>query len=658
MNRAERRRQQKISKKATCNKSQQPPDTDQKQLSVDEAYTQALENFNAAQYTEADQLCTAIIQVFPKHTYAINLRGLIAQRDNLHDLAVELFQKAINIDSSIALFYYNLGTSLYPLGRIVDVVKAQKKALSIQPIYPEALSSLGCALIDLGRLDEAVLCLQESISIKPDFAYAYSNLGNALKGLGQFEEAVTSFRKAISIKPDYVEAHYNLGLSLYEQGQFEEAVTSYQKAISIKPDYADVYSRLIYCIDIFSNVNTNLFQIVRQRWNRQFAEHSKYDWQPLLNKPDPNKKIRIGYVGAYFKNHSAANMFGPVILNQDLNKFEIICYVGNQDEDGMTREIKKKSTKWLHTLQLSDVALGEQIRSDGIDILVDLAGHMYGSRLLAYIRKPAPILITAWGYPFGTGMEAMDYIFADPISIPFSDRHMYTEQIVDLSCMAHFNSYTHFPDVKNPPVCDNGYITFGAFNRLEKYNTNVYELWAELLNLVPDAKLLLKEKNFVFPEITRKIEAVFQNHGISKNRLIFMGNTPHIEHLEAHNQIDIMLDPFPQNGGMTTLESLRMGVPVLTCENKIRLRTSASILHILELDVWRAKDENEYIEKAVHFSNDIQYLKTLRHQLRNRFDESNLGNSQLYTQEIEKIYRQLWIKWCDSMQKTSPTASA
>ncbi|MBF0379517.1 MAG: tetratricopeptide repeat protein [Magnetococcales bacterium] len=224
------------------NRPDSPPE--QTQTTVDEAYSQALEYFSSANYTKADQICTSIIHVFPNHIYAINLLGLIAQQYNRHDLAVEQFQRAININGNLALLYYNLGTSLYPLGRLDEVVEAQTKAIAIQPDYAEAYSSLGNTLIIQGMLDRAVECLQKAIAINPGFADAHSNLGNALLEQGKYEEAVDSYNRAIAINPNYAAAYYNIGNIKLEQNRLQEAVNNYQKAIAIKADYVEALLNL------------------------------------------------------------------------------------------------------------------------------------------------------------------------------------------------------------------------------------------------------------------------------------------------------------------------------------------------------------------------------------------------------------------------------
>jgi tetratricopeptide (TPR) repeat protein len=284
--------------------TKQTAQTNQTQLTVDAAYTHAVEHFNAERYTEADQLCTAIIKAVPNHIDAINLLGIIAQKLNRHDLAVEQFQRAIKIDNSRALLYFNLGTSIYPLGRREEAIKVLKIALKKEPgnvqiteylnsilshqtpdskpdntrekvqellqrgvschqsgrideavqwyrkvleIDPEntaALNNIGIAMQEQGKLDEAVICYNQAISIRPDYVEAHSNLGAALNELGKIDESVVSCKKALSIDPNYNKAHTNLGNALKEQGKLDEAVISYQKAISIEPDYAEPHSNL------------------------------------------------------------------------------------------------------------------------------------------------------------------------------------------------------------------------------------------------------------------------------------------------------------------------------------------------------------------------------------------------------------------------------
>ncbi|MBF0383073.1 MAG: tetratricopeptide repeat protein [Magnetococcales bacterium] len=721
-------------------------------LTVDQAYAQALDHFAASRYQEADQLCSAIIQTAPNHIDAINLLGVIAQRHNLNELAVKLFNRAINIDSNKAWLFYNLGISLLQLGRADEAMVAQKKAVILKPDYHEAhcimgniltvegrldeaekhfkkaleikpdsvipLYNLGNSQLKQGKLDDAIKSFEKVVGLKPDYLDGYNNLGAAFHKKGLLEEAIKSYKKALTIQPNASGVYNNLGFSLKEQGnlheaikcyqkslalnpknadchlnmgkaqfaqgrldeaadsyqkaiaispdhakahssygdllqsigRIEESVVAYKKALAIQPDFVKTHDSLIFSLDNIAGVDSDKGLLERKKWAEYHAEPLQAFWSPHNNSPDRTRRLRVGYVGADFKRHSAAHIFGAMILDHNPEEFQIFCYVGNIEEDELSARFKEKSTGWLSIAKMDDINLVEQIKKDGIDILVDLSGHTVGNRLLAFARKPAPIQITAWGYPLGTAMAAMDYLFGDPIYYPVSIRDKYSEEIVDLPCYIHLHQDTDFPEITAPPACKNGYVTFGGFNRILKYNEQVYSLWAEILQKTANAKLLLKTRELDSQEQREKMQAIFLDRGISPDRLILLGTTSRQEHLIAHGQIDIMLDPFPHNGGTTTLESLRMGVPFLSCEALSVGPTGASILNVMGLDDWRAKSKEEYVELGVKFANDIPLLKKLRMELRSRFDSSVLGNSQLYVAQVEKIYRQLWIKWCVDKQ--------
>ncbi|MBF0382093.1 MAG: tetratricopeptide repeat protein [Magnetococcales bacterium] len=573
--------------------------------------------------------------------------GVLFQQKGRWQEAINSYRKAIAIDPDRAEIHYNLGIALQAHGKPAKAVESYQTAIAIKPDYPEAYSNLGHAKQELGSLDAAVKDLKKAISLNPDYLEAHYNLGVTYQEQEKFSQAIASFNKTLAIKPDYVDAHYNIGCVLQEEGKYSQAAVSYQSAIDLKPDYVTANDKLIFCTDLYTDAKTDIFKTEREKWNIRHAQPLQSLWSPCTNSPDPSRQLRVGYVGADFLHHSAAHIFGPMLLNHNPDNFKVFCYAGNDEEDELTAQFKEKATGWFRTANVDDDQLAAKIREDEIDILVDLAGHTKGNRLLVFARKPAPIQITAWGYPHGTNMAAMDYLFADRFFIPQNERHKYSEEIIDLPCVIHLKPDAGFIPVVDPPAIQNGYVTFGAFNRLEKNNEEVYELWAEILNKLPTAKLLIKTVKLDSKERVTEIIAFFQTKGVGKDRLQLMGRTSREDHIKAHQLIDIMLDPFPNNSGMTSLESLRMGVPVLSCENLIRCPASSSMLHILGLDQWRTKDKQEYVAKAVKFASDIVMLKQLRWQLPDRFEKSYLGDSQLYVKKVEAIYRQLWQKWCE-----------
>ncbi|MBF0382580.1 MAG: tetratricopeptide repeat protein [Magnetococcales bacterium] len=591
------------------------------------------------------------INIKPDFSLAhLNLGNILFEAKKYED-AVESYQKAITFNKGDVEAYSNLGATLKELGKLDEAVVICQKAIMLDPNFTNAHNNLGTILQKQGKIDESIISYQKAIAIKPEDAKYYSNLGAAYNENKRYDKAILNLQKSISIDPDYGFAHSALGNVYNNLGRYDEAIVCFRKALSISPDLIEAHNSLVFSLDLVSGVGTDVCIKERKNWAKIHAEPLQDHWLYCNNSPDPERTLRIGYVGADFRRHSAAFIFSPMIFKFDKVNFEVFCYIGNSKQDDYTEKFKEKSTGWLEIPYMDDESLATAINKDGIDILVDLAGHTCGNRLLTFARKPAPIQITAWGYPKGTSMNAIDYIFADPIFIPFSDRCNYKEKIVDLPCMVHLNPPIEYPDVNELPAIRNGYITFGAFNRIEKNNLSLYSLWAEILKRTPNAKLLIKSGGLDSTLRVQELQVLFEKMGVSENRLILMGKSNHLVQLETHNYIDIMLDTFPHNGGITTLESLRMGIPVLTCETSSVNSVSASILHLLGLEEWRAKSEEDFVCRAVQFAKEFDKLKTLREQLRNRFDSSFVGDSQLFVDHIELVYRKIWRNWCKSKRK-------
>ena len=289
------------------------------------------------------------------------------------------------------------------------------------------------------------------------------------------------------------------------------------------------------------------------------------------------------------------------------------------------------------------------IREDRIDILVDLSGHTTGNRLLVFARKPAPLQITAWGYATGTGMRAMDVFFTDPVMVPPQDKQYFSEEIRYLpSVVGSF--FTHrFPDVNNLPALADGNVTFGSFNRLVKVSKITYRAWSKVLLAIPRSRLILKAPELSDPTIQKLVIENFVKEGAVAEQIILLGRTPWYEHMQAYNQVDIALDPFPHGGGVTAMEGLMMGVPVITLRwPTMTGRLSASIMTTLGLSDWIAESQAEYVELAIRKAKDLQSLSALRQQLRSLFSSSVIGDQSAYARAVEKEYRQLWQEWCAS----------
>ncbi|MEN6628026.1 MAG: tetratricopeptide repeat protein, partial [Sulfuricella sp.] len=543
----------------------------------------------------------------------------------------------------------NLGTTFNEQGKLDEAVACYRKALALNPDFAGSHYNLGITLKAQNKLDKALTCFKKTIVLQPNLAEAHNNLGITLHDLGKFEDAVVYFQNAIALKPDYAEAYCNLGNLLCAMGKMTEAVVCYRTSIKIKPGKA--HSNLIFALDLMSEADTPTLQGERRKWGEIHADPLTVEQRPHTNIPDPERRLRIGYVSADFRQHSAATAFGAMLVKFDQARFDVIAYSNTANEDQYTQMFRQSATHWRNIVGLTDEAVAELIRQDGIDILVDLSGHSAGNRLLAFARKPAPIQVTAWGYPSGTGMQAMDALFADAVVIPPGERQLYLEDVRYLPNLIGYFNPEIFPAVAALPALSAKIVTFGSFNRLAKVSLETFDLWTRLLAALPDSRLLFKSSEFDSPAARDRVSRHFTEAGIAPERIVILGKTTWHEHMRAYNRIDIALDPFPHSGGTTTLEGIMMGIPTLTLRRPcFGGRASASILTTLGMTDWVAETPEQYIAIAVEKTRDLEALATFRQQLRSRFTSSVIGDAHAYVEAAESEYRLLWREWCERQQ--------
>ncbi|MEN6628025.1 MAG: tetratricopeptide repeat protein [Sulfuricella sp.] len=629
----------------------------QKALAIKPAYIEAYNNLgailNEQEKSEEAEICFRnAIGHNPNFAEAYNNLGIALTHQEKSDEAVTCYQRALAIKPDYAEAYSNLGNTLRELGKLDEAIACCQKALALKPGYAEAYNNLGNALKDQEKLDEAAICYRKAIEFSPDYAEAHNNLGATLNDQEKPEEAVGYYQKAIALNPNFNEAHGNLGNAFCATGKMNEAIACYRTSIKIKPGKA--HSNLIFALDMAAGFDTPTLQQERKNWGEIHAVPLTAKQFPHANTPAPDRRLRIGYVSADFRRHSATTAFGAMLVKFDRDLFEVFAYSNSPKEDDYTQLFQQNVTAWRKIVGLSDDAVAEMVREDGIDILVDLSGHTAGNRLLVFARKPAPVQVTAWGCPSGTGMPAMDALFADPVVIPPEEKQFYTEQVRYLPNLVGFFSPETFPAVGALPTLSAKTITFGSFNRLNKISKESFDLWTRVLAAIPDSRLILKSREFDNPVTKERISRHFVDAGIASERVVILGKTPWHEHMNAFNLVDITLDPFPQGGGVTALEGLIMGVPIVALRwPTFGGRASASILTTLGLTDWIAETQEQYLGIAIQKAQDLEALANLRQDLRNRFTASPIGNAALYVKAVESAYRQLWQEWCKRHSNSS-----
>lgn len=590
----------------------------------------------AAAYRMAVELNPALVDAHSNLGNALCLLGNLEQ-------AVEAYGRALDLKPGLAEVQVNLGNTLSALGRLDEAIASYRQAIAVNPALFQAFSNLGNAYRAQGRLAEAVAALQEALRLAPDLAEAHNNLGNAFKEQGRLSEAADAYRKALALNPDLAETLSNLGNVLSEQGLLAEAMEAFERSLQLRPDPA-VHSNLLVNLGYDAKLRPQALFAAHREWAQRYAaavtEATVFSDGPR----DSQRALRIGYVSADFRRHPVGWFLLEVFVHHDPERCEIHCYSGCENEDDVTARLREGARAWRSTLGLSDDELARIIRADGIDILVDLAGHTAGNRLTLFARRPAPVQVTWLGYCDTTGLPNMDYILMDEVTVPADVEPWFTEKVVRLPDTRWcYTPPEYAPTVAAPPVQKRGFVTFGSFNNLIKLGPEVIDLWAGILVAVPDAHLLLNWRTLEDPALQARYRNLFAERGVEASRLeLHGGRIPHADVLNAYADIDIALDPYPFTGGLSTCEALWMGVPVITRAGERPVsRQGKAILRALDLEALVAETEEDYVNIAVTLARDSRRIADLRAGLRQKMASSSLRDGASFTRNLETVYRAL-----------------
>ena len=461
---------------------------------------------------------------------------------------------------------------------------------------------------------------------------------------------MAQFRRALTIDPNYAVAHNNLGNLLKDDGKLDEAVACYRSALAINPDLASTHSNLLLSMHYGAAFTPEEIFAESRDWDAAHATPRAERIRPLQNTPDPERRLRIGYVSPDFRAHSVSFFVEPLLASHDRGTVEVFCYAEVPCPDEITERLQVLADGWRSTVGLTDADLAQRIREDRIDILIDLAGHTAGNRLLAFAERPAPVQVTWLGYGATTGMTEMDYRLTDAVVDPVEEAgKFYSETLARLPhAFLCYAPPTEAPEVAPLPALSNGQITFGSFNNPSKTGPETVGVWAQVLHEVPGSRLLMKSNQLRDESLCEIFREQFAAHGIAGARIEFMPKIPALsDHLAAYGRVDIALDPFPYNGATTSLEAAWMGVPMIALRgDRFVSRMSASILTQLDLTDLLADTAEDYVERAAALARDTEHLADLRRQLRPRMRASPLCDAQTFVRDLEAAYRDMWRCWC------------
>jgi len=601
------------------------------------------------QLEEAEDCFNQVLRLTPDSPEALNQLGAIYTAREEHQEALGCFQKALRIQPGYLDALNNRGVVLRATGKYEEAKAAFREALTRKPDYAEAYSNLGLVLEDQHQHTEAEQYFRKALTIKPRYTDAHNNLGLALLFQWRLSEAIESLQQAISIDPGLVDAYANLGLALQASGEIDAAISNFRKALDLKPDYYKAHVNVLFCMNYSEKYEPLLVFREHQQWESKYGHKSIGN--ACSNDPDPERRLRIGYVSPDMHSHPVAFFFEPLLANHDPEKFETFCYAEVPRPDAVTERLRSLAGHWRSTCGLTDQEVADQIHNDRIDILIDLAGHTGDSRLLVFTHKPPPVQVTYLGYPNTTGLSSVDYRLTDGWADPpgLTDEY-YSETLVRLPHgFLCYQPPSDTPAVTPVPSLTTGYITFGSFNNLSKVTPEVVELWAKLLNTLPNSRLVLKNNGLSDANNRDHYFSLFNKHGIDQDRVQLLGRLPTLnEHLALYERIDIALDTFPYNGTTTTCEVLWMGVPVVALAGKVHAgRVGVSLLSRLDLNDLIGNDPEGYLGIAIDIASDPDRLSLLRGSLRSKMENSTLCNGKHFTHDVEDAFRTMWHTWCE-----------
>lgn len=569
-----------------------------------------------------------------------NLGNLLQAMGRFHD-AQACYLQAIRLKPAYAQAHNNLGVTLHSLGQLQACAASYARAASLDPGYFEARNNLGIVLNEMGQTDKAVAAFEGALQIRPDSAEAACNLGVALHDGGRFTEAETWYRRAMALGPLYAPAHNNLANLLKDLGRLDEAQDSYQQALRLAPDRLDTYDNLLFTLNYHADKSAQEIFASYQSYERQLLRGLATAATAPRPTAAPRQRLRIGYVSPDFRAHSCRYFLEPLLAHHDKAAVEVFAYAEVKLEDALTARYKRHADHWCSTVGMSDDALAQRIRDDGIDILVDLAGHTSGNRLPVFARQPAPLAVSWLGFGYTTGLTAIDYFLTDWASTPQGAEPLFSERPWRLDVPPF--AYRPAPDMGEPgplPALASGRVTFSTLTRAVRINHRTVRVWSDILKRVPDARLRVDSGNYRDPAMHAALAARFEDHGIARDRLLIGYHTPPWDVLR---DTDITLDCFPHNSGTTLFESLYMGVPFVTLAGRPSVgRLGASILGGLGHPQWVAQSEADYADIAVGLAQDLNRLAALRAGLREQLRAGPLMDEAGFARAVETAYRQMW----------------
>ena len=634
----------------------------------------------------ARELAEAALACGAENAEALHFLALLSARAGDLVGGAELLNRALRAKPTVAGWYRDLATICAADGRWGDASRACDGGLAAVPDDIGLLAFRGRALLKCGQPNGSLSAYERAHTLAPHDLEVAEGRARALYSLKRNAEAVEVLEKCLEVDRGRISSHKliaeiyddlgfvhlarehrrawvdlsdndfqaiaSLAIDDWETGNLRDCIRGCRTIIEAGAASAELHSFYLYALLYESEAGPGEVRRHHEEW---FAAHGPSTrFETYANLPQPERRLRIGYLSGEFFCGAAFHFLFPLLRSHDRTQFEVFCYDSRAKCDACSELYQQVADVWLDVAGWTEAQLAQRIRDDTIDILVDLSGHFPYNRMAVFQSRPAPVQVTIPNYPSTTGASGIDYIISDPWLSPLKSDDEYSEKVLRMpSGYLPYQPPANTPAVSTLPALRNGFVTFGLFQRPAKVNARVWDVIAEALRLLPNSRLLvhyaLKELDMPKSEARCQVIREMEARGVSGERASLRGSMPHKQHMALIGEADIALDTFPYNGQTTTCECLWMGVPVISVVGEKHVaRMGFSLLNRVGIGELAATSLQGYVETATALALDLKRLAKLRSELRLRMQQSSLLDARAVTRDLESMYRRMWSQWCSS----------
>ena len=630
---------------------------------------------------EARTLLLCCCGIAPRHAEAWATLGLALLLTQEPALAHTALIEAQRLDPAVPEYALRGIAAAWAAGE-ADAEQARlAQAAEADPLNPVPLLAEGVLLERLGRRSEAIDRLEAAAALAPDALLPMKVLGEALARAQRALEAEPVLRRVIELDPDdsylgnvhatmlmrlcrHAEAETillrlvdrlgddplilcNLANVTTSLGRQDDAADIIERAIARQPDGVLPRRTMCYMLPYRDGVSGAGMLAAARACG---ARLPRADLGTCDNDPTPDRRLTVGLLSGSLRTHPVGWLTVAGFETLDPAQFTLVC-LGQKPASGdaITRRFRAAAADWIEVDTMDDLTLARCAREHGIDVLIDLGGYGDSARMTACAHRLAPVQVKWVGAQnHSSGLAEMDWFITDRWETPPELECTYSERLLRLpDGYVCYSPPAYAPDVTPLPALANGHITFGCFNNLAKVTPRVIGTWSAVLRRVPSARLVLKTHQFNHRPTADRVRDAFAAHGIDPARIEPRGASPHRAFIGEYGGIDLVLDPFPYSGGLTTCEALWMGVPTITLPGEtFSSRHSLSHLNNAGLTDWAAHDAAEYVDLAAAKAADVGALAALRAALRARVKASPLCDAPRFGRNLGAALRHAWTQWC------------